>query len=237
MNIEERSSIIGSKAPKLSVVLPTYNEEDNIMLVLTKINKQLLGLCSFEIIIVDDGSTDQTAHLIQEYMVLDPHVRMICHKKNKGYGAAVSTGLTAALGEYVFFSDSDGQFDFQELPQFLFLIQYCDLVIGYRKTREDPYHRKLNSYLWTKLNNYYLDLNVRDLNCAFKLFRRSFVESLHLDVDGASINAVILTQAREQNLRIIQSPVQHFPRHGGTQTGAKPSVIFRALGEFFRQVL
>lgn len=135
-----------------------------------------------------------------------------------------------------FFSDSDGQFDFQELPHFLFLIQYCDLVIGYRKTRQDPYHRKLNSYLWTKLNNYYLNLNVRDLNCAFKLFRRSFVQSLELDVDGASINAVILTQAREQKLRIIQCPIQHYPRLGGTQTGAKPQVIIRALWEFFSKI-
>ena len=109
-------------------------------------------------------------------------------------------------------------------------------MIGYRKTRQDPYHRKLNSYLWTKLNNYYLNLNVRDLNCAFKLFRRSFVQSLELDVDGASINAVILTQAREQKLRIIQSPIQHYPRLGGTQTGAKPQVIIRALWEFLSKI-
>ena len=220
----------------LSVVLPTYNEEENIILVITKLQSVLRGVCSFEILIVDDGSIDHTSYLVQEYAKMDRRIRLISHQKNMGYGSAVSTGLRNAMGEFVFFSDSDGQFDFQELPHFLSLIQYSDIVVGYRLTRRDPFHRKLNSYLWTKLNNRYFRLGIRDLNCAFKLFRRSFVQSLKLDVQGASINAVILTQARSQGLRIIQSPVSHYPRIGGTQTGANPIVILRAIGEFIDQI-
>ena len=220
----------------LSVVLPTYNEEENIILVIAKILTVLRNSCSFEILVVDDGSTDNTSYLVQEYAMMDKKIRLISHQTNLGYGSAVSTGLRNAIGEFVFFSDSDGQFDFQELPHFLSLIQYCDIVIGYRLTRKDPFHRKLNSYLWTKLNNRYFQLGVRDLNCAFKLFRKSFVQSLKLDVQGASINAVILTQARSQGLRIIQSPVTHYPRIGGTQTGANPIVILRAIGEFIDQI-
>lgn len=220
----------------LSVVLPTYNEEENIILVIAKILTVLRNSCSFEILVVDDGSTDNTSYLVQEYALMDKKIRLISHQTNLGYGSAVSTGLRNAIGEFVFFSDSDGQFDFQELPHFLSLIQYSDIVIGYRLTRKDPFHRKLNSYLWTKLNNRYFQLGVRDLNCAFKLFRKSFVQSLKLDVQGASINAVILTQARSQGLRIIQSPVTHYPRIGGTQTGANPIVILRAIGEFIDQI-
>lgn len=220
----------------LSIVLPTFNEEENIILVLTKLQSVLRDLCSFEILIVNDGSTDNTSYLVQEYGKIDQRIRLISHPTNMGYGSAVSTGLRNAIGEFIFFSDSDGQFDFQELPHFLFLIQYSDIVIGYRLTRRDPFYRKLNSYLWTKLNNRYFKIGVRDLNCAFKLFRKSFVQSLELDVQGASINAVILTQARSQGLRIIQSPVKHYPRIGGTQTGANPIVILRALGEFIDQI-
>lgn len=103
MKAEAHQELQRKKKLKLSIVLPTYNEQDNIIWVVTKIRNQLMDLCSFEIIIVDDGSTDHTAYLIEEYVKLDPCARMISHQSNKGYGAAVSTGLKAALGEYVFF--------------------------------------------------------------------------------------------------------------------------------------
>ena len=191
---------------------------------------------AYEIIVVDDGSTDGTPTLLAGLGAQYPALRSIRHPENRGYGAAVLTALRAARMELVFFCDADNQFDVRELPRLLALIPDADLVTGYRGVRRDPAHRRLNAFLWNALVRLLLGVKVRDLNCAFKLFRRPALEraGLHEVVStGAAINAELLTRLGKIHARIREVEVSHHGRPYGRQTGASPMVILRAFKEIF----
>jgi hypothetical protein len=216
----------------LSLCLPAYNEEANI-------EDTLDGACAilpafvqrFEVVVVDDGSRDRTAEVVSRYAAVRPEVRLVRHEQNRGYGAAVSTGLRAARGDLVAFTDADGQFSLLDLPGFLTRILDHDVVIGYRYSRADPWHRNLNAWGWNRLVRLFLGVRVRDLDCAFKVFRREVVDGLKLTATGAAINAEILAQCVHGGLRICEVPVSHYPRCNGAPTGAALRVIGRAFRE------
>lgn len=216
----------------LSLCLPAYNEEANI-------EDTLDGACAilpafverFEVVVVDDGSRDRTAEIVTRYAVGRPEVRLVQHERNRGYGAAVSTGLRAARGDLVAFTDADGQFSLLDLPWFLTRITYHDVVIGYRYRRADPWHRSVNAWGWNRLVRLFLGVRVRDLDCAFKVFRREVVDRLELTATGAAINAQILAQCVHAGMRIAEIPVSHYAREKGAPTGAALRVIARAFRE------
>lgn len=211
--------------PNLSLVFPAYNEEHNIV----QIIEQALPFIEShhaEIIVVDDGSTDQTALKVEQYAA---YVTLVRHEKNKGYGAALRSGFAVARGMWVFFSDSDLQFRLSSLHQFWSYTHTFDVIIGYRHPRKDPLMRRINAWVWTALINRSMGLAIQDVNCAFKLFRREALEGIQLQAQGASINAELLSKLA--SYRLIQLPIEHEPRRQGTQTGAHPAVIVRALWE------
>lgn len=215
--------------------MPAYNEADNIGLTLESACVILSELVEqFEVIVVDDGSRDDTAAIVSAFSQRDARVRLLRHERNRGYGAAVSTALLAAAGDLVMFTDSDGQFNLLDLPQFLGDINDHDLVIGYRFDRADSAMRRLNAWAWTKLVGFLFGLQVHDLDCAFKLFRRDVLNRLELTVSGAAINAQILAQCAQHGFRIRQLPVMHYPCYLGEQTGARPDVILRAFRELYQ---
>jgi glycosyltransferase involved in cell wall biosynthesis len=159
------------------------------------------------------------------------YLRLINHKINQGYGAALITGFESASRELIFFMDADGQFDIRDLARFLPLIEDYDAVLGYRNPRCDSWMRNLNAWGWKQLIRLVLGIHVRDIDCAFKLFRAEFFQTHRLETRGAMINAEILYKFSRAGYTYTEVGVRHLPRQGGKATGAKPAVILRALRE------
>lgn len=221
----------------LSVVLPAYNEEEVIATTVEQVLHTLTNLVSdFEVIVVNDGSTDRTGHILASLSRLDPRVRVITHERNQGYGATLADGFAAATRELTFFMDSDGQFDIRELRHFLASIDSYDAVIGYRLQRQDTWMRKLNAWGWKLVVGLALDVRARDIDCAFKLLRTPFLQHYPLETRGAMINAELLYKLKRAGCTIQEIGVRHLPRQGGRATGANPRVIARAFRELFLSV-
>lgn len=218
--------------PELSLVFPVFDEAENIdELVETALQIAARLSERFEIVLVDDGSRDGSAARIQAWVSSDARVRALHHPSNIGYGAALRSGLREARGELVFFSDADLQFDLMEIEKLLAHTADFDIVVGYRSPRRDPWPRMVLAWGWGKLVAQLFDLEVRDIDCAFKVFRREVLESLPIESVGAFVNTEILARALAAGFRIHQVPVSHRRRQKGTQTGAHPRVILRAFAE------
>jgi len=214
----------------LSLCMPAFNEEENIENTLDAACAILPAFVRrFEIIVVDDGSKDRTGETVARYAEKEPRVRLVSHQGNQGYGAAVTSGMREARGDLVAFTDSDGQFSFLDLPQLLTRLEGADVVVGYRHKRADNCVRRLNAWAWNRLIRVLLGIRVRDLDCAFKLFRREVVDSLSLTARGATINAEILAQCVHSGLTIRETPVSHYPRLHGAPTGGALKVIAKAF--------
>jgi glycosyltransferase involved in cell wall biosynthesis len=155
------------------------------------------------------------------------------HRTNLGYGAALQSGFKAATKELVFYTDGDGQFDLNELPLLLPLIRQYDIVAGYRINRQDNLIRRINGWCWTKLVCLLFGMKVRDIDCAFKLYKREIFDNIELSSTGALISAEILARAVRRGYSLTQKGVHHYPRTAGKQTGANLRVIFRAFKELF----
>jgi glycosyltransferase involved in cell wall biosynthesis len=219
----------------ISAVLPAYNEQEVIAQTVEAVDKGLARLSDdFEIIVVDDGSRDATAERLAELQVSYPRLRMVTHPHNRGYGSAVASGFSAATKELVFLTDGDKQFDVAELSEFLPLPDDVDLYVGYRQPRADPWIRRFYGWGWNELVRLLFGPTARDVDCAFKLFRREVWERTHVRSTGATFSAELLVKARHLGFRLRERPVRHYPRPAGSPTGARPSVIARAFKELFR---
>jgi glycosyltransferase involved in cell wall biosynthesis len=219
----------------LSVFYPCYNEQDNVRRVVGEAMAFLPTVSDdFEIILVDDGSRDRTGAIIDELAAGDTRIRGVHHPVNRGYGAALASGFRAATKELVFYTDGDGQFDIAELPRLLELIDRHDIVSGCRLHRQDSPVRRLNAWLWGRLVTWLLGFRCRDVDSAFKLYRREIFGRIDMKSTGALIDAEILARAVRKGYTLTEVPVSHRPRIAGRQTGAKLSVILRAFRELLR---
>ena len=219
----------------ISAVLPAHNEEKVIAASVGAMVETLEGLgADYEVIVVDDGSRDRTADIVAGLSPSNPHVRLVSHQSNRGYGAALWTGFTSATKELVFLTDSDKQFDVAELREFLPLLDGADLVIGYREPRADPLIRRLNGWGWNAIVRLLFGYTARDVDCAFKLFRRRVLDHVNVHATGATFSAELLVKARRLGFVVRERRASHFPRPAGTPTGAKPAVILRAFRELLR---
>lgn len=219
----------------LTVFFPCYNEEKNI----APLVHETVGIVgrlvkNYEILIVNDGSTDNTASVADRLSREYQQVRVIHHTTNKGYGSALISGFTHAAYDWVFFTDGDNQFHMQEIELLLREAGKYDAVIGFRKVRQDPPHRILYAKTWNMLIRLFLGLCIKDLNCAFKLIRKNVLADTPLISSGAMISAELLLRATCAGARIKEVGVSHRPRMFGRQTGGNPKVILRALIELFR---
>jgi len=203
----------------VSVVLPALNEEANIGPMIEATASALTRLdLDHEIIVVDDGSTDSTLTVARSHAASFPRVVVLSHGSNRGYGAAIRTGFSTAAKDLVFYTDADRQFDVGDLEGFLPLIADHDLVIGFRIDRNDPIVRSIFSWGYNRLVGLAFRIQVRDVNCAFKLMRREALERIQLQSDDFFIDTEIIAAARKCNFRIAQRGVRHYPRVAGTTT-------------------
>ncbi len=230
MNRRARSTPVAS----LSIVLPAYNEEANIersveqcVVTASRLAKQ------YEVIVVDDGSSDGTRGVVEGLVRHGQNkVRLLSHHTNRGYGAALRTGVTSARYDYVFFTDSDNQFDVSELEYFLPLMDEYEMVTGFRVYRYDTVLRCILSWIYNRLVGVLFRLRVRDVDCAFKLMRREVVQQVSIECDNFFVNTELLAKARKWNFRIAEKGVRHYPRMAG-ETTVRPSDIPRTLATVF----
>lgn len=221
---------------RLSVFFPAYYDEKNIdktTLAALRVIREM-GIRTFEIIIVEDGSPDRTGEVADELARQNPEVRVIHHGCNLGYGAALRTGFENARYDWVFYTDGDNQFDLQELKRFVALTAYSDMVVGFRVNKQYSRGRKLTSFCYNHLLRVLFDIRDRDVDCAFKIYRRDLFDKITIESRDAFIDAEIAIKARLLNYTSIEVGVTHLPRLDGVSTGARPSVIVRTLGEVFR---
>ncbi len=219
----------------ISVFFPCYNEQDNI----TRVVEQALTVleklnADFEVIIVNDGSSDSTGQIADEIAGQNDRVKVVHHRTNLGYGAALQSGFKAATKELVFYTDGDGQFDINEMPPLLRLMEQYDIVSCYRLNRQDNLIRKINGWCWTKLVCLLFGMKIRDIDCAFKLYKREIFDNIKVVSTGALIDAEILARAVRKGYRVTQQGIHHYPRTAGAQTGANLRVILRAFKELLR---
>lgn len=223
--------------PSISLVLPAYNEADNIEPVVAEATPALQAVTEdYEIVVVDDGSKDDTAGVTQRAMARDPHVCLVRHPVNRGFGAAVFSGYVNATKDWILYTDADRQFVLGEIASFVPMTDCADLIAGYRAPRRDPFLRVLYGKGWSLLCTLLFGYTVRDVDCGFKLFRRQLVEKLAPQVEsrGATFSIEWLVRAKRAGYRFVELPVSHRPRVAGSQTGANIKVITRAFRELVR---
>jgi len=227
----------GAATGGVTIVMPAYKEEENLATTVADFLHvpQSIGVPHC-VVVVNDGSPDGTGEVAERLAAEYPgRVLVVHHDVNRGYGAAVSTGIAAALEhsghQWLFLTDSDGQFKAAQLPSFLAEArrERADAVVGYRPQRADPWFRKVNAFLWTAASRLLLRVGSRDVDCSYKLIDRRSLDGITLNGDAATISPELLAKLRLQDARIIERPVDHFPRQHGEQTGAKLSVILRSL--------
>ncbi|HJZ56000.1 MAG TPA: glycosyltransferase family 2 protein [Gemmataceae bacterium] len=229
------------QAPQLSLVIPAYNEAAVIGLAVAEAEAVLATLCDrFEVLVIDDGSTDNTAAEVERLLPDAPHTHLLRHPVNRGYGAALRTGFEAARHELVAFTDADCQFDLTDLGDMVRLTGHFPIVAGCRADRKDPWRRRFLSRGYNWLARNLLGTRLRDVDCALKVFRREALAHLLPESRGFFVNTEMLTRARQLGYEVAEVPVTHRPRLGGMSKVSLwevPRTLRVLLGFWWKEVL
>jgi len=231
--------LVASMIDELSLFFPTYNEEGNIKDVVLKAKNVLLKVTrKWEIIVVNDGSTDRTEEISEKLGREDKRIRVISHEQNRGYGASLSTGFYNSKYDWITFTDSDGQFDFSEIVNFTSKQKEtgADLVIGYYKKRKVSKFKIITSKMWEFAVFLLFGLHVKDIDCGFKLISKKVIDTIpRLESErGAFISSEFLIKAKKAGFKIVEIPVTHYPRIAGKGTGRDIAVIVKSFVDLFR---
>jgi glycosyltransferase involved in cell wall biosynthesis len=224
---------------KLSVFLPAYNEEKMLAETTQKIVVVLQKIVDdYEVIIVNDGSKDQTGKIADKLASENKKIKVIHHPQNRGYGAAVKSGTYAARYPWIVLFDADGQFDFKEITKFFKKQQETnvDMVWGYVLDRKVPFARKVNTFLWSWVVFFVFGLKVKWSDCGFRIFRKEVVDKIpKLESErGAFISSEFLIKAKKCGFTIAEVAVNHYPDIGGGSTGADLKVIIKSFTDLFK---
>ena len=221
------------KLDSLSIFFPFWNEGKNIENVVNSaipIAEKVAG--EWEILIIDDGSSDNTLEKAEQLAKKNPNIRVITHSPNRGYGAALKEGFENAKYGVIVFTDGDGQFDFSEVDRLIEKIDESDMVIGYRKKRQDNLIRHILMNMLKIWDRIFFGFLFKDIDCGFKMIKKeALTEIMPLRSEGAMITTEILAKAVRKKLKITQVEVSHYPRKYGNQSGANIPVIVRAVLE------
>jgi len=222
---------------ELSLFFPCHNEAENLEALVADALAALPALASrYEVILVDDGSRDDTAGVAER--LVQQHggaVRLVRHEVNRGYGGALRSGFAAARYDYLAYTDGDRQFRVADLARLVESTESTGspVVIGYRLQRADPPLRLIYATLYRVANRIWFGLRVRDVDCAAKLFRRDVLRNINVHSDGAFFSAELLIRLRLAGVTAHEVGVPHYPRTAGSPTGARLSVIARAVRDFW----
>jgi glycosyltransferase involved in cell wall biosynthesis len=217
---------------KLTIILPAHNEAGNVERVVSSLMKAMTSTgWDFLILIVNDGSQDQTGQICENLSRTHPCIRCVHHDRNRGYGGALISGFKSAEGTHVGIMDGDDQFDAGDLVRLISYAGSFDVVVGYRRRRADPSGRRIMGQTWTLIGRVLFDIPVRDLNCGLKIFRRSIMDGLTLRCVGPGINLEIMAQIAAAGIRIKEVDCSHYPRTIGNQSGGSLRAIKKAIPE------
>jgi len=223
-------------APSITVFFPAYNDAEILPSLISQTAETVQGLAdNYEIIVVDDGSTDQTPAVLDSLQRDYPSLRVIHHSSNLGYGAALQSGFRNATKELIFYTDGDGQYDVHELRRFLSLLSpQVDVVQGYKANRADSKLRLLVGNLYCAFVKALFRLRIKDVDCDFRLMRREVFESLHLTCRTGAICVDLTSQIQYKGWKVLESPVNHYPRRYGKSQCFRPGPIARTLRDLLR---
>jgi glycosyltransferase involved in cell wall biosynthesis len=218
--------------PGLSIVLPCLNEAENLRDVVRYSTAAAERYAvRHEIVIVDDGSTDETIAIAGELAARDPRVQLVVHASNRGYGEALRSGIAASTLPWVLMIDADLQLDVAELENFLAPAMEADFVVGRRILMQGPATRRLGGAVWRRFVQNALDLPFRDVDCAYRLVRLELLRRLDLHADGALAGAELLVKSRAAGARIVEVDVHHRARVAGRHTGVGTRLTSGTLRE------
>ena len=230
------------KFQKLSVFYPMWNEEDYIERAM-RFGKRACedlvesgDIADYELIIIDDKSTDRTPEIADAMAAADPKVRVIHHERNRKLGGSMKTGFAAATGDLVLYTDADLPFDMEELPRAVRLLRdyEVDIISAYRFDRTgEGSLRAVYTFVYNGLIKALFGVKVRDINFAFKLCRRRIFEHVELKSEGSFIDAELVIRATRMGYEIMQMGVDYFPRTRGESTLSSPGVILKIVREMW----
>ena len=217
--------------PHLSVFFPAYNEQNNI----GKLTQNTLNVLDdiggeYEVIIVNDGSSDGTGEIADELARCHPRVRVIHHMRNQGYGAALKTGFTSAKNDYIFYIDGDNQYNPWELKKFVALIGLSDLIVGFRIRKRYTLYRNITSFIYNLVLRLLFHLQYRDVDCAFKLVPKSLIDQINIESVRFFVDAELLIKAQHLNYSVTEIGVNHYHRDAGVST-VQPRAILSTIRE------
>lgn len=198
----------------ISVFFPAYNDGGTIASMVISALLTVRKLTDdYEVIVVNDGSTDHTAEVLDELAATYEHVRVIHHERNKGYGGALCTGFASATKELIFYTDGDAQYDAREL-ELLYpaLVEGVDMVNGYKISRSDPWYRTVIGRIYHWMAKLAFGLKLRDVDCDFRLMRRAIFERVHLESSSGVICVEMMKKIQDAGFVIAEMPVHHYHR-------------------------
>lgn len=220
----------------LTIFFPAYNDAGTIpSMVIGAVIAARRLTDDFEVVVVNDGSRDGTAEVLEELARMCPDLRVVEHPQNRGYGAALRTGFASATKEFVFYTDGDAQYNPRELADlWTRMTPEVDLVNGYKISRSDPLHRIVIGRLYHHLVKLLFGLRVRDVDCDFRLMRRSIFERVHLEGNSGVICLELMKKVQDAGCRIVEAPVHHFHRAYGTSQFFNVRRIARTLFDILK---
>jgi glycosyltransferase involved in cell wall biosynthesis len=221
-----------TNSPGLSVFFPAYNDSGTIAsLVITAIQSASRLTPDYEIIVVNDGSSDSTGQILEELARLYPQVRVVTHTLNRGYGGALRSGFAAASKEIIFYTDGDAQYDPSEMDVlWQQMAPGTDLVNGFKISRADPLHRIIIGRIYHHTVKTLFGLKVRDVDCDFRLLRRSIFDTVRLEKNSGVICLEMMKKIQDAGFTIVEVPVHHYHRaHGHSQFFNFPRVFRTAM--------